>query len=170
MRSVYQTCVAVRPPVSKEPCDPLITVCVINIGLLRWRFTGTIVMCRVILNIFTLSFRVRTSVGRRCAGVSTGDDAGFANNWLQVSRSREPETNHTLAEERAAFHRSTGWSTYHLVSTLLYVHVYTSLNDVLFYVAAKATYIRLLHGKIGLGGGGSSSVKRGRTHIVLGWM
>ena len=37
-------------------------------------------------------------------------------------------------------------------------------------VAAKATYIRLLHGKIGLFGGffGPSSVKRGRTHIVLG--
>ena len=42
----------------------------------------------------------------------------------------------------------------------------------LHYVAAKATYIRLLHGKIGffLGGGfGPSSVTMGRTHIVLGW-
>jgi len=38
------------------------------------------------------------------------------------------------------------------------------------YVAAKATYIRLLHGNIGfLGFFGPSSVKRSRTHIVLGW-
>ena len=39
------------------------------------------------------------------------------------------------------------------------------------YVAAKVTYIRLLHGKMGFFGGffGPSSVKRGRTHIVLGW-
>jgi len=42
-----------------------------------------------------------------------------------------------------------------------------------YYVAAKATYIRLLHGKIGFffwggGGFGPRSVKRGRTHIVLG--
>ena len=38
------------------------------------------------------------------------------------------------------------------------------------YVATKATYIRLLHGKIGFLGVffGLSSVKRGRTHIVLG--
>ena len=38
------------------------------------------------------------------------------------------------------------------------------------YVAAKATYIRLLHGKIGIlvGFFGPSSVHRGRTHIVLG--
>ena len=38
------------------------------------------------------------------------------------------------------------------------------------YVAAKATYIRLLHGKIGISEGffGPSSVHRGRTHIVLG--
>ena len=45
---------------------------------------------------------------------------------------------------------------------------------VVVYVAAKATYIRLLHAKICLffffwgGGFGSSSVTRGRTHIVLG--
>jgi len=40
----------------------------------------------------------------------------------------------------------------------------------IFYVAAKATYIRLLHGKIGILEGvfGPSSVHRGRTHIVLG--
>jgi len=40
----------------------------------------------------------------------------------------------------------------------------------LFYVAAKATYIRLLHGKIGFFGFffGPSSVKMGRAHIVLG--
>ena len=39
----------------------------------------------------------------------------------------------------------------------------------LFYVAAKATYIRLLHGKIGfLVFFGPSSVKRGRTHSA--WM
>jgi len=39
-----------------------------------------------------------------------------------------------------------------------------------FYVAAKATYIRLLHGKIGILEGffGPSSVHRGQTHIVLG--
>jgi len=38
-----------------------------------------------------------------------------------------------------------------------------------YYVAAKATYIRLLHGKISFWGFfGPSSVKRGRTHIVLG--
>ena len=38
------------------------------------------------------------------------------------------------------------------------------------YVAAKATYIRLLHGKIGILEGffGPSSVHRGRTHIVFG--
>ena len=38
------------------------------------------------------------------------------------------------------------------------------------YVAAKATYIRLLHGKIGILEGffGPSSVHMGRTHIVLG--
>ena len=38
------------------------------------------------------------------------------------------------------------------------------------YVAAKATYIRLLHGKIGILEGffGPSSVHRGRTHVVLG--
>ena len=36
------------------------------------------------------------------------------------------------------------------------------------YVAAKATYIRLLHGKIGRGVFGPTSVKRGRTPIVLG--
>jgi len=37
------------------------------------------------------------------------------------------------------------------------------------YVAAKATYIRLLHGKIGILEGffGPSSVHRGRTHIVF---
>jgi len=40
----------------------------------------------------------------------------------------------------------------------------------LFYVDAKATYIRLLHGKIGILEGffGPSFVHRGRTHIVLG--
>jgi len=36
----------------------------------------------------------------------------------------------------------------------------------IIYVAAKATYIRLLYGKRGFFG--PSSVKRGRTHIVLG--
>ena len=43
-------------------------------------------------------------------------------------------------------------------------------NAVIIYVAAKATYIRLLHGKIGILDGffGPSSVHRGRTHIVLG--
>ena len=40
----------------------------------------------------------------------------------------------------------------------------------LIYVAAKATYIHLLHGKIGILEGffGPSSVHRGRTQIVLG--
>ena len=38
------------------------------------------------------------------------------------------------------------------------------------YVAVKATYIRLLHGKIAFFGFfGPSSVKRGQTHIVLRW-
>jgi len=48
----------------------------------------------------------------------------------------------------------------------VFIHICTQIN----YVAGKATYIRLLHGKIGFffGGGGASSVKRGRTHIVLG--
>ena len=40
----------------------------------------------------------------------------------------------------------------------------------IYYVATKATYIRLLHGKIGILEGffGPSSVHRGRTHIMLG--
>ena len=44
------------------------------------------------------------------------------------------------------------------------------VNVVVVYVAAKATYIRLLHGKIGILEGffGPSSVHRGRAHIVLG--
>jgi len=44
------------------------------------------------------------------------------------------------------------------------------MYTLLCYVAAKATYIRLFHGKIGFLEGffGPSSVKRGR-HIVLGW-
>jgi len=39
-----------------------------------------------------------------------------------------------------------------------------------YYIAAEATYIRLLHGKIGILEGffGPSSVHKGRTHIVLG--
>ena len=45
-----------------------------------------------------------------------------------------------------------------------------SINFDDYYVAAKATYIRLLHGKIGILEGffGPSSVHRGRTHIVFG--
>jgi len=40
---------------------------------------------------------------------------------------------------------------------------------IVIYVAAKATYIRLLHGKMGfLGVFGPSSIKWGRTQIVLG--
>ena len=54
--------------------------------------------------------------------------------------------------------------------------VITGLDDPhdlqVVYVAAKATYIRLIHGKIGISefGGvfGPSSVHRGRSHIVLG--
>jgi len=44
------------------------------------------------------------------------------------------------------------------------------LQRAAIYVAAKATYIRLLHGKIGILEGffGPSSVHRGRTHIVFG--
>ena len=47
-------------------------------------------------------------------------------------------------------------------------------TNVVVLVLALVTYIRLLHGKIGIffGGGGTgfgpSSVHRGRTHIVLG--
>ena len=55
------------------------------------------------------------------------------------------------------------------------MYLLTLLPDTycIYYVALKATYIRLLHGKIGsffLGGGGfgPSSVKRGRTHSA--WM
>jgi len=44
----------------------------------------------------------------------------------------------------------------------------TATHDpfIFIYVAAKATYIRLLYGKRGFFG--PISVKRGRTHIVLG--
>jgi len=44
------------------------------------------------------------------------------------------------------------------------------VQRIIIYVSAKATYIRLLHGKIGILGGffGPSSVHRGRTHIVFG--
>ena len=44
------------------------------------------------------------------------------------------------------------------------------IKNVIIYVAAKATYIRLLHGKMGFFGGffGPSSVHRGRTQIVFG--
>ena len=49
------------------------------------------------------------------------------------------------------------------------VSLYQQFFKLYFYVAAKATYIRLLHGKIGIFWGffGPSSVHRGRTHIVL---
>ena len=54
----------------------------------------------------------------------------------------------------------------------MYIYFVTAAKHyfVTDYVAAKATYIRLLHGKIGFLEGffGPSSVKRGRTHIVLG--
>jgi len=56
----------------------------------------------------------------------------------------------------------------HVVShRFLYMSTKRYYNN---YVAAKATYIRLLHGKIGILEGffGPSSVHRGRTHIVLG--
>ena len=51
-----------------------------------------------------------------------------------------------------------------------FVEVFLVLIILLIYVATKATYIRLLHGKIGFLGVffGPSSVKRGQTHIVLG--
>ena len=47
---------------------------------------------------------------------------------------------------------------------------YSICASLSIYVAAKATYIRLLYGKIGILEGflGPSSVHRGRTHIVLG--
>ena len=50
-----------------------------------------------------------------------------------------------------------------------YYYYFVGLNLKVSYVAAKATYIRLLHGKMGFFGGffGLSSVKWGRTHIVL---
>jgi len=60
---------------------------------------------------------------------------------------------------------------------LLLTHFYVANRQVIitsaeggYYVAAKATYIRLLHGKIGIFWGffGLSSVHRSRTHIVLG--
>jgi len=51
------------------------------------------------------------------------------------------------------------------VTTLAYTTLYQS-RHANFYVAAKATYIRLLYGKRGFFG--PSSVKRGRTHTVLG--
>ena len=62
--------------------------------------------------------------------------------------------------------RSSGEQLYHSAPYWLYAidRVYAC------YVAAKATYIRLLHGKIGILEGflGPSSVHMGRTHIVLG--
>ena len=50
--------------------------------------------------------------------------------------------------------------TYHFFTVLIFYQI--------IYVAAKATYIRLLHGQIGILEGffGPSSVHRGRTHIV----
>jgi len=51
----------------------------------------------------------------------------------------------------------------------VYVIVFSITRPLLvdcIYVAAKATYIRLLYGKRVFFG--PSSVKRGRTHIVLG--
>jgi len=53
--------------------------------------------------------------------------------------------------------------------TSSYTIVYCDWKIVV-YVAAKATYIRFLHGKIGILEGffGPSSVHRGRTQIVLG--
>jgi len=44
------------------------------------------------------------------------------------------------------------------------------ISEPCYHVAAKTTYIRLLRGKIGFLGFflGPSSIKRGRTHIVLG--
>jgi len=52
-----------------------------------------------------------------------------------------------------------------------YIHLFTVSFSPIVYVAAKATYIRLLHGKISILEGffGPSSVHRGRTHIVLRW-
>ena len=52
----------------------------------------------------------------------------------------------------------------------LLLRISVSPSDSFIYVADKATYIRLLHGKIGILEGffGPSSVHRGRTQIVLG--
>ena len=52
-----------------------------------------------------------------------------------------------------------------------YLHLsFSVMIRLMIYVAAKATYIRLLHGKIGISEGvfRPNSVHRGWTHIVLG--
>ena len=76
---------------------------------------------------------------------------------------------------------STPISNYRLVASVVRLHSVvgvprlksaslTGSQPDMIYVAAKATYIRLLHGKIGILEGffGPSSVHRGRTHIVFG--
>ena len=60
---------------------------------------------------------------------------------------------------------------YELMKVMREVHSYVSCVKLFFMSPLRAaTYIRLLHGKIGFLEGffGPSSVKRGRTHIVLG--
>jgi len=80
-----------------------------------------------------------------------------------LSRSRQ-ESSAKLTNQRVsyAFNSSPlSFHARHILPTSKFKHSY---------VAAKATYIRLLHGKIGILEGffGPSSVHRGRTHIVLG--
>jgi len=72
-----------------------------------------------------------------------------------------------VGSSKMAIFRSLYISNFHIQGHSYYTVLCSPLMA--FYVAAKATYIRLLHGKIGFWGGffGPSSVKRGRTHIVL---
>jgi len=70
----------------------------------------------------------------------------------------------------AIFHRFSVLLSSPLLEAAIGQQAACSLLPYTLYVAAKATYIRLLHGKIGILEGfiGPSSVHRGRTHIVLG--
>jgi len=72
-----------------------------------------------------------------------------------------------LAYDRPTYYFLLNFITYGYAARELY----NRPNACLFYIAAKATYIRLLHGKIGLlGFFGPSSVKRGRTDPYSAWM
>ena len=73
-----------------------------------------------------------------------------------------PSTTHMAGPQAPHQLNPALWRTALCLPTWLYILF-------LIYVATKATYIRLLHGKIGFLRGffGPSSVKRGWTHIVL---